>query len=51
MPNFSFLVILEVVKINLPGWFGGCGGVGGWGGVGLTVILMQVLVQIRLNWT
>ena len=39
IPNFSFLGSLEVAQIYLPGW-----------GVGLTVIIMQISVQIVLNW-
>ena len=42
IPNFSFLCELEV---KFPGGWVGWGGVGG-----LTVIIMQVLVPIGLNW-
>ena len=41
-PNFSFLGSPEVAQIYLPRV--------GWGGVGLQVILMQISVQIGLNW-
>ena len=37
-----------MAQIYLPGM--GLGGRGGLGGVGLTVIIMQVSVQIGLNW-
>ena len=43
IPNFNFLVSLKVAQIYLPRmeWVGG---------LGLTVIIMQVSVQIELNW-
>ena len=39
IPNFSFLGSLEVAQVYLPGWVGV-----------LTVIIIQVSVQIGLDW-
>ena len=46
IPNLSFLGKLED---TCPGWVGGWGGWVGWVG-GFTMIIMQVSVQIGLNW-